>query len=69
MTRKKKINQEKENSSSDEQSDVYVVERVVDKRIKKQRVEYYLKWKDYAEIENTWEPEEHLDCPALTELF
>ncbi|XP_041451361.1 chromobox protein homolog 1-like [Drosophila obscura] len=43
----------------------YVVHRVEDKRFVNGRTEYFLRWRGYPASENTWEPAENLDCPAL----
>ena len=51
---------------SDEGSDggeVYEVEKILEKRTKKGKTEYLIKWKGYEdEAENTWEPVANLDC-------
>jgi len=39
----------------------WIVEDVVDKRIRNGKIQYKLKWEGYEESENTWEPIEHLN--------
>ena len=45
-----------------EAEDEYEVELIVDKRVDKGKVEYLIKWMDWDHDENTWLPEENLDC-------
>merc|ERR1719266_159186 len=57
---------------SDEGSDaeVYEVEKLLDKRVKKGKTEYLVKWKGYEdESENTWEPMDNLDCEDKIQEF
>nr|AMR36251.1 HP1D2 [Drosophila prostipennis] len=39
-------------------SNVFVVEKIVDKRVKNGRLQYLVKWQGFPEEENTWEPVE-----------
>jgi len=56
--------------SDAEDTAVYVVEDIRDKKVEKGKTLYFVKWKDWPEDTNTWEPVSNLDgCPELLEEF
>ncbi|KAI7903566.1 uncharacterized protein BX663DRAFT_34336 [Cokeromyces recurvatus] len=54
----------------DDDTFYYEVEKIVDMRISETGVHMFLiKWKNYDDAFNTWEPEHNLNCPTILEEF
>jgi len=56
-------------SGSDSEKEDYVVEKILNRRVKGGRVEYFLKWKGFSHNDNTWEPEDNLNCHELIKAY
>ncbi|CAJ1083839.1 PREDICTED: chromobox protein homolog 3-like isoform X2 [Xyrichtys novacula] len=69
MGKKQNVKGKKETPEAQEEPEEFVVEKVLDQRIVNGKVEFYLKWKGFTDADNTWEPEENLDCPELISAF
>ena len=48
---------------------VFEVEAIIQKRSKKEKIEYLVKWAGYTSEHNTWEPSENIKDPRLIQEF
>lgn len=56
-------------ASSSDDEEGYEVERIIAKRLNRGKTQYLLKWKNYPDTENTWEPEENImDADMIVEF-
>lgn len=68
---KVKVTNEENEAKKDGSEETYVVERVIGERINEKtgKKHYLLKWQGYTSDDDTWEPEDHLECNELIEEF
>ena len=69
MGKKNRKRKAREVDEGQQEEEVFSVEKIVSKRVAGGKTQYLLKWKGYDSDENTWEPEENLDCQDLLEEF
>ena len=54
----------------DQDRDVYDIEKILDRWwTAKGKLEYLVKWLDWSEADNSWEPVQSLDCPERLAEF
>ena len=69
MPRKNRKRKAREAVEEEQQEEVFSVEKIVSKKVVSGKTQYLLKWRGYDSDENTWEPEENLDCQDLLDEF
>ncbi|XP_015119463.1 heterochromatin protein 1 [Diachasma alloeum] len=66
---KKTNNVKKENNTKEDNAE-YEVERIIDVYFKKNgKREFLIRWKGFKPSEDSWEPEDNLNCPDLIKKF
>lgn len=47
----------------------FEIERIIRRRAKSGKIQYFIKWKDYSTEHNSWTDEENMDCQPLLDEF
>merc|ERR1719464_1493858 len=58
-TEESKEEEKKEENDEDDEEEIYAVERICSRRFFEGKVQYLVKWENYPEADNTWEPIEN----------
>ncbi|XP_012284332.1 uncharacterized protein DDB_G0283697-like isoform X2 [Orussus abietinus] len=62
--------EEEEDSGDEKGSKEFEVEKIIEVHFKKNKSrEFLIRWKGFTSADDTWEPEEHLNCPELIAKF
>ncbi|XP_017874396.1 PREDICTED: heterochromatin protein 1 [Drosophila arizonae] len=56
-------------SDIEEEDKEYIVEKILDRRIHLGELEYFVKWQNFPDEDNTWELSKFLDCHSLIAQF
>lgn len=63
------VNTDSDSDFTPEYEDEFIVAKILDKRVKNNKIEYLLKWKGYSDEHNTWEPKKNINCDDLLKEF
>ena len=62
------VSSDDEDGGNDKEGE-FEVEEILQSRWKLGRKEYFLKWKGYGDVHNSWEPAKNLNCPDKIAAF
>merc|ERR1712150_17825 len=65
------LNSKNENpeESDDEEEEEYEVEAILDKRSRRGKIQYLVKWKGWPDEDNSWELQSNITCEDLINVF
>ena len=59
-----------QNQITQENEEVYIMEKILDKRISSSgKLEYLIAWENFGPEDNTWEPQSNIFCPVMLKNF
>lgn len=69
VAKKKDTKKEESKTKTEGTEKNYCVERILDKRVRNGKIEYLLKWYNFSDEHNSWEPEEYINTGHMVEEF